>query len=135
MIKAQGSFYALNSAITEENTIFGVQSKQSDIHLNLIGTFYQRVIQPYAGIGIGISSFMYERRQSESGSYARVKKNPFFVEGLTGFYVSLLSNFYPFGEIHFIKYLSSFGENIIKSEISSFQIQWCLGFRIKFDTI
>lgn len=135
MIKAEGSFYELNYDISEENTVFGIQSKQSDIHLNIIGTFYTRVIQPYAGLGIGISSFIYERRQSESLYFVRIKKNPFFIEGLTGFRVSLPGNFYPFGEIHFIKYLSSFSESIIKSEISSFQIQWNLGFRIKFDTI
>jgi hypothetical protein len=136
MIKAGGNFFSSDSKLNTGNNALLVYTKQTDIHLNLIGTFYPRYLQPYTGLGIGISSFTYKTYypDAEETLYNRIQKYPFFIEILAGIRLSLFRNFYPFVSVHYIKYLPGFGEKERLSDISSSQICGYFGLKITFNT-
>jgi hypothetical protein len=137
MVNSGGRFFSENSDLTAGNNPVVIQSSQSDLNLGLTATFYYRYIQPYAGIGIGISSFTFEQRQSsaEDLMYSRVKKNPFFAEGFAGIRLAVVRNFYPYFELHLVRYFTDFSGFEISRDVPSFQKQWCAGLKISFDTI
>lgn len=135
MIRAGANLFTTNNELSDEENPPVRQLTQTNIHLNLLGTFYPRYVYPYAGIGFGFGSLSFETRDSGTDEflYTGSTKNYFFIEGLTGIRLSVIKNFYPFVEVRLVKYLTSFRN--INSDISSLQYGWYLGLEIGFDTI
>ena len=135
MIRAGANLFTTGNELSDEQNPPVTRLTQTNIHLDVLGTFYPRYAYPYAGVGFGFGSLSYETRNrgTEEFLYTRFNKNYFFIEGLTGIRLSVIENFYPFAEVHFVKYLTSFRN--INNDISSLQIGWFLGLEIGFDTM
>jgi len=135
MVRAEANLFSTNSDFSGERALTVKNLKQTDIHLNILATFYPRYLQPYAGAGFGLSSLIYETNDpdAEEFIYTKMRKNCFFIEGLAGFRLSSVRNFYPFIEVHTVRYFTSFRS--INIDISSIQVCWRFGLNISFDTI
>ncbi len=135
MVRAEANLFGTNSVVSGEGNPIVENLMQTDIHLNVLGTFYPRYLQPYAGVGFGLSSLIYETNDpdAEEFIYTKMRKNCFFMEGLAGFRLSFLRNFYPFIEVHAVRYFTSFRS--INNDISSIQFCCRFGLNISFDTI
>lgn len=96
-----------------------------DYYVDLIGTFFFRNVNPYFGLRTGLGHQHINK----------FDENIFFLGVIAGMKFPLTELLHPYLEITSAKYFSSFDENLIERDISSFQIKGAVGLIFKFDSV
>jgi hypothetical protein len=96
-----------------------------DYHVDLIGTFFIRNINPYFGLSTGMGH-QYLNQFNE---------DIFFLGAIAGIKFPFTDFLHPFLEISSAKYFSSFDDDITGRNISSLQFKGAVGIIFKFNSV